>query len=125
YVTKGTVPGQIWRCTRPCDGISHQPVVLLPETGNLAPQYPDEIVSDGVNVYWTEWVPPAMSCDTGSNGRVVTCPVSDCAGGYRVLASGQYQPRGIAVDAKAVYWADFGSAACGLDRHSSVWKVAK
>jgi hypothetical protein len=62
--------------------------------------HPFEMTSDGNNVYWTEF-----GDDVGTaNGSVKSCPLAGCGSGPTVIAQGQLNPRGIAVDAQNVYW---------------------
>ncbi len=65
------------------------PTVLVTGQAN-----PNDIVTDGVNVYWT---------DPGAD-TVSRCGVSGCNGTPTVLATSQSQPKGIAVDSTYVYW---------------------
>jgi hypothetical protein len=62
---------------------------------------------DGTNVYWTEFV---------VGGRVMSCPISGCAGQPKVWATGG-RPADVAVDAKAIYWTD--------NQRGVVYKLAK
>jgi hypothetical protein len=79
-------PPEASTCTTPC-----------PLAAGL--NVPWAITSDSNNVYWTE------NGDPGSqNGSVKGCPLSGCAGGPTVYASGQFNPEGIATDGKYVYW---------------------
>lgn len=55
---------------------------------------PDDIATDGVNVYWT---------DTSDN-MVRRCAIGGCGDSPTLIASGQSQPKGIALDDKAVYF---------------------
>ena len=55
---------------------------------------PNDITSDGVNVYWTD----------ATDNLVLRCSVSGCNGTPTIIAQNQAQPKGIGLDAKAVYW---------------------
>jgi hypothetical protein len=58
------------------------------------------MASDSTRVYWTEFGDGLGT----PNGSVKSCPVAGCGSGPLVYASGQMNPRGIAVDGQNVYW---------------------
>jgi hypothetical protein len=72
--------------------------------------FSEELAVDEANVYFT---------DTTDNGRVMRCARTGCGDSGVPLATNQSRPRGIAVDAKSVYWVNSG----GADGH--VMRVAK
>ena len=86
--------GAIMRCD--IGGCANAPAVL-----NAAPQAPGLSVSSGT-VYWTETAAPDA-------GRVVSCATSGCNNAPTVIASGQVNPRVIAVDSTNVYWSTDGT----------------
>ncbi|MBX3205900.1 MAG: hypothetical protein KF764_12575 [Labilithrix sp.] len=73
--------------------------------------FSEEIALDDTSVYFT---------DTTPGGRVMRCPRSGCGDSGAALATGQQQPRGIAVDAKSVYWVTEGTSGVGM-----IMRVAK
>ncbi len=72
--------------------------------------FSEELTLDDGSVYFT---------DTIDNGRVLRCPRTGCGDAGTVLASSQSKPRGIAVDAKSVYWVNTGATT------GAVMRVAK
>ncbi len=60
-----------------------------------ATAYPFNTVSDGINVYWTDY----------TSGAIDRCAISGCGGQPTVMASGQ-RPFGIALDSTTIYWTD-------------------
>jgi hypothetical protein len=80
----------------------------------LTPGWPSALVSDGVDVYWTE-LNDAVAADGGGNiGSIKRVPIG--GGNVMTLASSEH-PRCLAVDGASVYWTDTESA--------TVMKVAK
>jgi hypothetical protein len=76
----------------------------------LAPQQnnPMFLTSDATAIYWSN-NGTFVAADAGPpNGSIVKCATPSCAGGPQTIASAQNHPRGIAVDASTVYWANFG-----------------
>lgn len=87
-------------------------VMKLPLTGGSAvalatmEPYPQALTVDASHVYWTNALGPGLAA-----GSVMKVPI---AGGSKVelVSTGDYtSPRGIAVDATAVYWINMGEAA--------------
>jgi hypothetical protein len=69
---------------------------------------PMGLATDGTNVYFTE-LGDGVSASATDVGRVAKCSVTGCTEGATAIADHLENPRGIAVDATNVYWADFGS----------------
>ncbi len=93
----------------------------------LAPQRdtPSPIAVDGTGVYWLERG-NADAAMGPANGRVLMCSLPTCAGGVRVLATGQAAPRSIAVQDGFVYWANRGTGAVGsVSKTGSIWRVKR
>ena len=62
------------------------------------------IAADATNVYW------AVSSLSGSDGKILTCPVSGCPlSGPTILAQNLGLPSVVALDATAIYWGTSGS----------------
>jgi hypothetical protein len=73
------------------------------------------LATDGIDVYFTD-LGNAQLSHTTDTGRVAKCPVAGCAAGNgTTIADRLENPRGIAVDATNIYWADFGSGALDAD----------
>jgi hypothetical protein len=52
------------------------------------------------------------------------CPISGCGmGGPITLAANRHQPINIAIDADAIYWADYGLNSSATD--GTIMKIAK
>ena len=69
---------------------------------------PMGLTTDGINVYFTD-VGNGYVLNATNVGRVAKCPVAGCSDTGTTIADKLENPRGIAVDANNVYWADFGS----------------
>ena len=67
---------------------------------------PAGFVSDGTNLYWTDY--PSGAAATTS-GAVRKCSILGCNNNPTVLAGGLDEPEGIAVDATSVYVAGYGN----------------
>jgi len=92
-------------------------VLSCPKTGCATPTTlvsgltasPNRITTDGVNVYW------ANVGKGTTKGSIMRCSVG--GSGLKTLASGLFEPSGVAVDATSVYWSTW------ID--SNIWKLAK
>jgi hypothetical protein len=80
-------------------GVEVAPLASVPVDGGpvnvlatSASVYPGGITVDEQYVYWTDWI----------NGTLSRVPKG--GGGVTVLASGQYEPSAVAVDATSIYW---------------------
>ncbi len=69
---------------------------------------PMGLTTDGISVYFTD-VGSGDLLNATNVGRVAKCPVAGCSDTGTTIADKLENPRGIAVDANNVYWADFGS----------------
>jgi hypothetical protein len=99
---------EILKCGK--GGCNGQPSSIVPGLGA-----PMALATDGINVYFTDLgshQPPSSATNTG---LVAKCPVAGCPDGGTMIAGSLENPRGIAVDATNIYWADFGSGAVDID----------
>jgi hypothetical protein len=99
--------GQILKCAK--DGCNGRGSAIA--SGLTAPI---GLATDGTSVYFTD-VGYDFSGITNRVGRVGKCDVAGCSGSGATLADHLENPRGIAVDADRVYWADFGSGIVDAD----------
>ncbi len=83
YWTQDVAMGSIMRCLK----TACVPMVVAP-----AQDEPRHVATDGVNVYWADYV----------TGTVMQTPVG--GGVLTTLASGQVEPSGVAIDAANVYF---------------------
>ena len=117
YLTVHSESGRVIRCGRESCAA---PTVLAD-----ARRMPDGIAVDGENVYWAEWGWAAGEYVPGA-GQISSCPIAGCpATGPIVLASGQDQPRHLAVDAKAIYWTNYANGGASTAPNGSVMRLAK
>lgn len=79
-----------------------------------AQPWPVRLATDGVDVVWLN---RGASLGASADGSVMRCAVGGCAGTPATVASGQFDPHGVAIDAKAIYWANAGDG--------TIWKVAR
>jgi hypothetical protein len=87
YWTNDSDPGTVMSIALP----SGAPVVMASVPKSLG------LAADDTGIYFTT-----------EQGFVMTCPLSGCAAGPRILASAQAAPFAIVVDAAAVYWTNSG-----------------
>jgi hypothetical protein len=92
----------VYRCAK--NGCNNAPTSLV---GAML-ENPLGLATDGTNVYFTE-LGDGMAANATNVGRVAKCAVAGCPGGATTIAGQLENPRGVAVDATSVYWADFGS----------------
>jgi hypothetical protein len=59
---------------------------------------------DRFGLYWTK----SQGADAGLTGEVLMCPLPDCVGGPRVLASAQANPVSISASQGHVFWVNRG-----------------
>ncbi len=77
-----------------------------------AQPWPVRLATDGVDVVWANLGP---SQGGSADGSVMRCAVGGCAGNPSTIASSQTNPHAVAIDTKAIYWANA----------TEVWKVAR
>lgn len=108
FVTQGTATGQmptdrILECAKA--GCGGNPTTLLSGL-----HYPTGVATDGASVYFTEQQDFTGGATGDADiGRISKCDVAGCSNQPTPLADKLNNPRGVAVDASHVYWADFGS----------------
>ena len=117
YMTSFSDSGRIIRCPR--EGC---PAPAILADGR---RMPDGIAVDDQNVYWAEWGWTGGVYTQGV-GQILSCPITGCPpGGPIVLASGQDQPRHIAVGAKAIYWTNYANGAETTAPNGALMRLAK
>jgi hypothetical protein len=97
--------GQILACAK--SGCGNHPALIA--NGLSAPL---GIVTDGIDIYWTEagqTVSNGMA--VGGAGSVRRCGVAGCQNTPTTVASGLDYPTAVAVDAQNVYWSEAGAGA--------------
>lgn len=98
-------------------GCSGTPTELATGQEQTAP-----VAADGTGVYWIKQ--GNYAADAGaSNGEVLMCRLPSCAGGPRVLATGQAAPNSLAVQDGFVYWANRGRE--GTAKSGSIMRVKR
>jgi hypothetical protein len=90
-------------CAKACSGLAASCSSSACSTAGtlISEGAPFDIISDGVNVYWTD----------NFNGTVLQMLVT--GGAVTTLASGRNSPAGLTADGLNVYWAEWGTAANG------------
>jgi hypothetical protein len=106
YFATLTSSGTLYSANK-SDGSNQQPLAgALP--------YPLRVATDGTDVVWVNRGP---SDGASADGSVMRCAVGGCAGNPAVVAQGLSDPHGIAIDAKAIYWANANDG--------TIWKIAR
>jgi hypothetical protein len=91
-----------------------------PMTFTTTARYPWGIALDDTYVYWTEQGDLDNMNVSKGNGGVFRCPLAGCTQ-PEALASNLVGPRGIVVDATAIYFGTFGT----LKSDGAIWRLAK
>jgi hypothetical protein len=100
------VLGNVFSCSK--KGIASGGTALVGMFSGTQLANPMGLATDGTNVFFTE-LGDGVSANATDVGRVGRCSVTGCTGDGATIADHLENPRGIAVDATNVYWADFGS----------------